>query len=195
VTELRVQVLDAFYNHQYSTRENEQEEEAEKGGIRASHCRGMIRHAQEFMQKFIDDHPELLVGKLGVGELEVKGDFANNSWGVAEYEESDEEIEDMEGKLQSDEDWAVARAIDDLQDATQQMSVDDSAVEPRCPSASAPLERKFHRLESDSILAMCSDQTLSHIISLCHIIFWYKPYTKILKVCNKPLTVLYLYKS
>ena len=66
------------------------------------------------MQEWIEAHPDMLVGTLGEGELEVKGDFAINSWGAAEYEEEDEEIEDVEMRLQSVEDWAIAMAFNDI---------------------------------------------------------------------------------
>jgi hypothetical protein len=137
---------------------NEQKEEAKTGGVRASHCRGMVRHSREFMQKCIDEHPELLVGKLGEGELEVKGGFAVNSWGVAQYEE-----EDVESRLQSAEDWAVATTIDDMEDVSVTQSVEatqsaDSKVDgqenvPPQPQTTA-LSRQLHPLFSSGMIRL-----------------------------------------
>ena len=55
-----------------------------------------------------------------------KGDFAVNSWGVAEYEEEDEEIEDVEMRLQSVEDWAVAMAFNDMEDALEATQIGEA---------------------------------------------------------------------
>jgi hypothetical protein len=89
----------------------------DEGGIRASHCRGAIRHAREFMQKWIDEHPDYLEGKLSEGELVVKWDGL-----IAEDEEEEEEesvMVDRESELQSMEDWQYALAMDELLELSQ----------------------------------------------------------------------------
>lgn len=148
------------------SKEKERRERKKEGrGIRASTCRGLIRHTRAFMQRWIDDHPEWLAGTLGVGQLEVRGSYADGLWGAPESDEyEDEEIEDMEWQGEMMEDWAAAVAMDELTSAAEMLSkeqeVGEGAIHPPTHSPSLPqpslltqynpLGRSLHPIFSES---------------------------------------------
>jgi hypothetical protein len=116
-------LLHSLYGHHYPQREDETNEEAEKPGVRVKHCRGMIQHARNWMQNWIDEHPELLQGKLGEESFEVMCDVGKTPWGnVLDDDEIDEEAIELvttERWMQSAEAWAAAAASDDLLDVCE----------------------------------------------------------------------------
>jgi len=128
VAEIREQLLDAFYSFHYPPKEKKADnsdeegkmvEDEGKGGVQPRHCKGMIEKSVRWMNSWIEEHPELLVGRVGEDDFAIRGDFTAANWdprardddddddGKEEEEDEDEsELVDHEARLQLDEDEA-----------------------------------------------------------------------------------------
>lgn len=172
VAETREQLLDAFYSFHYPEKEDmadesdgerKMDDDDGKAGVQPHHCKGMIRKCVSWMNRWIEEHPKLLVGRVGEDDFAIRGDITAANWDprasdVDDEEEEDEdesELVDHEARLQLNEDEAesnITARMEALLGATHMdMEVDGESSgwtpSPAPPSLllqSNPLARTLH---------------------------------------------------